>query len=48
MLQHAYGVRLGVDYPHPIVDHAAQRPKVMAMFAAARTDAAGESDGKNG
>lgn len=26
------GVRLGRDYPHPIVDHAVQRELALALF----------------
>ncbi|WP_258239146.1 FAD-binding domain-containing protein [Chromobacterium subtsugae] len=26
------GIQLGRDYPHPIVDHAAQRELALALF----------------
>jgi deoxyribodipyrimidine photo-lyase len=32
----AAGVRIGVDYPAPIVDHAAARERALAAYAAAR------------
>jgi deoxyribodipyrimidine photo-lyase len=30
------GVELGKDYPLPIVDHAVQRDKALAMFKSAK------------
>lgn len=33
----AAGIVLGQHYPHPIVDHAVQREKALALFKAART-----------
>ncbi len=38
--QAAAGCRIGVDYPAPIVDHAAARARALAVFSATR-DAAG-------
>ncbi|QNM96684.1 cryptochrome/photolyase family protein [Chitinimonas koreensis] len=32
----AAGVRLGVDYPLPVVDHAVQRERALALFKAAK------------
>jgi deoxyribodipyrimidine photo-lyase len=37
-VQVALGVRIGVDYPEPIVDHAAARAMTLARFAAIRSD----------
>lgn len=34
---HAAGVRLGVDYPHPIVDHGAARAHALAAYATLRS-----------
>ena len=34
--QRAAGCVIGRDYPAPIVDHAAQRGKALALFKAAR------------
>jgi deoxyribodipyrimidine photolyase len=30
------GARIGVDYPSPIVDHAAARDRALVYYAAAR------------
>jgi deoxyribodipyrimidine photo-lyase len=38
--QKASGCVIGRDYPAPIVDHASQRPKALALFAASRRKAA--------
>jgi deoxyribodipyrimidine photo-lyase len=38
--QAAAGVRIGIDYPRPIVDHAAARERALGAYTAAR-DAAG-------
>jgi deoxyribodipyrimidine photo-lyase len=38
--QAAAGVRIGVDYPAPVVDHAMARERALAAFATARADAA--------
>jgi deoxyribodipyrimidine photo-lyase len=35
------GVRLGVDYPHPIVDHDAARALTLTRYAVVKGDAAG-------
>jgi deoxyribodipyrimidine photo-lyase len=35
--QQACGILIGVDYPGPIVDHAAQRDRALALFKGART-----------
>ncbi|MEO5965619.1 MAG: FAD-binding domain-containing protein, partial [Candidatus Limnocylindrales bacterium] len=37
--QAAAGVRIGVDYPMPMTDHAAARERALAMFAAAKAGA---------
>jgi deoxyribodipyrimidine photo-lyase len=34
--QAAAGVRIGVDYPAPIVDHAVARARALAVFGAAK------------
>ncbi len=36
--QQAAGCAIGCDYPAPIVDHAAQRPKALALFGRARAE----------
>jgi deoxyribodipyrimidine photo-lyase len=35
----AAGVRLGIDYPLPIVDHALARQKTLARYALAKSAA---------
>jgi deoxyribodipyrimidine photo-lyase len=39
--QLAAGVRIGVDYPLPIVDHAEARERALALYGATRTTAEG-------
>ena len=34
--QHAVGCVIGRDYPAPVVDHAAQRVRALALFKAVR------------
>ncbi|HSW41117.1 MAG TPA: deoxyribodipyrimidine photo-lyase [Patescibacteria group bacterium] len=38
------GCRIGIEYPAPLVDHAAARRRALAWFAAVRAAAAGEPD----
>ncbi len=40
--QEAAGVRIGMDYPAPIVDHAAARERALAVYGAARLAASSE------
>ena len=42
-VQHSCGVTIGTDYPAPIVDHAAQRQRALALYATVR----GQTDLKN-
>jgi deoxyribodipyrimidine photo-lyase len=43
--QAACGVRLGREYPGPVVDHAVARERTLARFQAARTEAKQEAPG---
>jgi deoxyribodipyrimidine photo-lyase len=40
------GVGLGETYPHPIVDHATQRTRALAMYRAVRGDAGRDATGR--
>ena len=42
-VQHSCGVTIGTDYPAPIVDHAVQRQRALALYATVR----GQTDLKN-
>ena len=35
-VQRSCGVTIGTDYPEPIVDHAAQRQRALALYATVR------------
>jgi deoxyribodipyrimidine photo-lyase len=39
LLLHAVGVRLGVDYPHPIVDHQAARNRALLAYSTIKQSA---------